>query len=278
MSKRKVIEPCIVAPKDKRFRAQPPSVEPKRRAGSARFPADFEVAISTVDRTPHFLHRTLASFYEQGGEAAHHLPVRLVVCGGSPDYIGSPWLTGRFAGRKLDTSIELPDGAQLDKIERTPPEGRCLLNFRRQLGEGYGPLLALQDDIAFTSDWVGKLDRLVEQLERHRIQMERRSSYLLALYCAYRLPAKMGDWAFYPQHLYYGNQAIYMSAYGRDRLRRYIDAELAAGRPKSDDMMVKESPGPARLDIYAAIPNLVQHIGDTSALGLHFHQSPTFQP
>lgn len=240
-------------------------------------PSDLEVAISTVDRKPQFIHATLESFYGKGGQAVHKLPVRLVVCGASGEYIGQPWLRGFHGDRRLKLDIEVAAGRELSLLEKTPPEGRCLLNFRRVLGSGNGPLLALQDDVAFTSDWYDKLGRLLHDFERKRIELERRTSYIMALYCSYRF-RDQGGWAYYPWYEFYGNQALYLSAGGRQRLRRYIDDELRDGRPKSDDMMVKDAAQPAKIDIYAAIPNLVQHIGNSSALGLHFHQSPTFQP
>lgn len=225
-----------------------------------------DIAISTAFRQPLYVHQTLESMYQD--ERAQLSPLRLVVSGTDATYLGS-WLSrGRAETYDAQTWRE--------RIRGVPPEGRCLLNFERVLGGGDEALLALEDDVVFTSDWIAKLQEALQKVDRRRGSERKREAFVLALYAARPFKQKPVD-KYNPLH-FYGNQALYFSPDARVRLRRFIAQELRAGRPQPADMLVKAGAREKLYDLLVANPNLCQHVGKASSLGLRQHKSPTFKP
>jgi hypothetical protein len=225
-----------------------------------------DIAISTTFRQPLYVHEMLESMYLS--DRASDFPLRFVVCGTDESYLGN-WLARGSA------EVCQPDQWRA-QFEDIPPQGRCTLNFQRVLGGGDGALLALEDDVAFTSDWVDKLDRALQSVDRRRGPKRRRDAFVLALYAALRF--KRQPVAEYNPMHFYGNQALYFSPDARVRLRRFITQELTAGRPQPADMFVKTGARERLYDLLVVNPNLCQHIGTASSLSLREHRSPSFKP
>jgi hypothetical protein len=238
---------------------QGPSRQPKHDLSR------LEVAVSTVDRLPQYVHVTLESLVSD--ERARRMRRRIVVCGKSALYLDS-WL-----GRG---DVEVFDAETWRELRGVPPEGKCLLNFERLL-QGAGPLLALEDDVVFTDGWVGKLDAALASLGQRRHTPKRRQpDFILALYAARRF--KLRPVAPYNPLHFYGNQALYMTAGARSKLRRFIATERLEGRLVPADIMVKRAAQAGLFDLLACNPSLCQHVGEVSSLNLRAHQSPSFRP
>lgn len=229
----------------------------------------FEVGVSTVDRNPQYVHQTLDGML-RADEEASKLPIRLAVCGRSSEYLGS-WAAHR------NVHVELMSADEWAVAASRPNEARCLLNFRRVLGNGAGALLAIEDDVVFAQGWVGKLraaiDKVEEDFDRHP---SKRRPYVLALYAAYKFKGRVV--APYKSLRFYGNQALFFAADARKAVRTHIDIELGARRPVPADMMVRKAAEQGRIALFVVLPNLCQHVGERSSLRLHFHKSPTFRP
>lgn len=226
---------------------------------------DFEVAVSTCERTPQYVHQTMESMLAD--PAAVPLRRRFVVSGRTALYLDS-WL-----GRG---DVEVYGASRWKEVEAVPPEGRCLLNFERLLGGGDGPLLALEDDVTFTEGWMGKLEAAIDRLDEPNGPKRRTDDFVLALYAARRFKTRPIT-NYNPLH-FYGNQALYMTGRARVKLRRVIATELSEGRPRPADMMVRLAAERQMFDLLACNPSLCQHVGEVSSLSLRKHQSPSFRP
>lgn len=230
--------------------------------------SEVQIAVSTVERTPLYVHETLESMLRD--PRAERMRRRLVVSGTSALYLGS-WL-----GR---ADVEVLDKDAAKALRDVPPEGRCLANFERVLDGGDGPLLAFEDDVVFTEDWTKKLDEaLARVVSKGRGGPKRRhgEAFVLALYAARKF--KLRPVASYNPLHFYGNQALYLSGPARVALRSLVKRERAAGRPRPGDMFVKMGAQEHLYDLLACNPNLCQHIGERSSLGLRQHKSPSFRP
>lgn len=228
------------------------------------------LAISTCDRSPSYLDQTLTSLFEADPLAAA-CEVRLVVSGPDPAYIDG-WLD-----RDNIRAQPVPPNRWKDVRERDGKR-RVSLNFLRVLlGDGVidrgdGPIVALQDDLAFASRWLARTQAIAAAIAEHEPE------FVLALYASYRFYATRSGYAHYPPQRFYGNQALYLTGGVRTSLTRAFVRAEAAGRLGPDDMMLKEWLLETGTPLYAAMPNLCQHIGEKSAIASQgFHQSPTFR-
>jgi hypothetical protein len=229
---------------------------------------DFDVAISTVDRQPAYIHQTVESLRRD--PMSDGFPVRFVVDGPSADYLGPLTQLGQ---------VECLDAERWKKIKDIPPEGRCLLNFQRVLGppQSGRSLLALEDDVVFTSGWVRKLELALDRVDAlDERSARRREPFVLALYAARPFRRRPVD-AYKPLH-FYGNQALFFSPSAREAVRHFILMEELDFRLRPADMMVKLAAEKQLVQLWACNPSLCQHAGDVSSLGLRSHRSRSFRP
>lgn len=216
-----------------------------------------EIAMSTCDRDPQYVHETLTSMFEMDA-GARERSVRLVVCGEDDGYLG------RWKGLpNIATRVVRPP--EIGTLTQ-PPIQRTTFNFMRVL-EGDGDLIALQDDLSFAPGWLEAAERLCRQVrERHG------DLFIVALYAAYRMKGR--PLAPYNPFRFYGNQALCFSAAARAELQERMQK---TDKIEPDDMMVKNYAIYSSCRVFMANPNLVQHIGKTSAINQRFHKSPTFK-
>jgi hypothetical protein len=220
-----------------------------------------EIAISTCDRDPQYVHGTLESMFAKDAQCADRR-VRLVVCGDSCAYL-EPWV-GRMGIR-----AEPMSRAEHKHALTKSAQYRTALNFMRVLEGGSGPLIALQDDLDFADNWLWTTEEVAEQAIRKHGELT-----VIALYANYRFKQKpLGH---YNQFRFYGNQGLYLTPLVRAQLRERMKKRERDGELGPDDMMVKDFICYSPTKLFALNPNVVQHIGETSAVQQRFHKSPTF--
>lgn len=224
-----------------------------------------QIAISTCDREPQYVHATVEAMFASD-ERVSKTPVRLVVCGPSSDYLG-PYT-------KFDNvSVDVMDERQWRFATGRTLKHRCTINFRRmlELAVAGQDLIVLQDDVDFAPNWLTRAEAIAGELRTSK-GLKR---FVLALYASYKFPYK--PFCAYNPCKFYGTQALLMPAQVHRDLLAYVARELSAGRYAPDDMMVKQWLLETLVPLRAANPNLVQHVGRKSSLGLHFHDSPSFK-
>jgi hypothetical protein len=233
-----------------------------------------QVAISTTDREPAFVHDLLKTLLK-GGQA-DDLRIRCVVCGPDDTYLDR-W------SKHVDT--ETLDKRGLRKINHLKPKRRIFFNAIRCLSgaDHADSLLICQDDVVFCSDWRSKLAKMVatapeylgKSQPRHRELGRNSSRYILSLYAAY--PFKTRPVCGYPIQKFYGTQCMYFPQEVLGEVAKAMDRAFDSGRCPPDDIWLKEWCTRQDLPILCGIPNLVQHIGRGSTIGSPFHESPTFE-
>lgn len=219
-------------------------------------PFDIEIAVSTCDRSPQYVHQTLENMVSSD-RSALHVRKRLVVSGASAAYLE------RWSMLEIETWT--PDEAA---AAPATPQHRTGQNFMRQLRGEDAPLVALQDDLAFSSRWLEKALETATAIEK------KHPRFVLALYAPYKLRGLNGSAAPYSPFRFYGNQALLMPAVTRRELLAFCE-QTSLG---PDDMMVKAFLSQDHTKLFARNPNVVQHVGETSAVEQRFHRSPTFKP
>jgi len=219
-----------------------------------------QVAISTCRRHPQYVHGTLESMYA-ADPTANELTVRLVVCDSDASYVDS------WSGMP-QVRVEPLSHREHATIASLSPHARCTYNFTRLL-EGVGDVIALQDDLQFTENWLRAVTRCIERVERRHGQR-----FVLALYASYRFKAT--PFAPYKKWHFYGNQALYFPDGVRRELSAYMYDHAEQGGP--DDMMLKDFLCASDIKLFSMNPNVVQHVGGESAIEQRFHKSPSYKP
>lgn len=219
-----------------------------------------DVAISTCDRVPQYIHDTLLSMFEADSLCSAS-PVRLVVCGPDAGYLGD-------VSRSTTVRVDVLSAADWADMKARDAKRRVAHNFMRVLAgaDARRPLIALQDDICFADGWLVKTHDIVSE-----ITAAHGDDFILALYASYRFKGK----PYYPYnaHLFYGNQALYLTPKARTGLLAFF---RAATKLVPDDMMVKDYVLHSKTKLFVANPSLVQHVGECSAIEERFHRSPSF--
>ena len=233
-----------------------------------------QVAISTTDREPAFVHDLLTTLLAHGqGEG---LRIRCVVCGPDDAYLDR-W------GDQVNT--ETLDKRGMRRLSHVRPKRRIFFNAVRCL-VGADPddsLLLCQDDVVFCADWREKLDKMVAVAPKylgktqphHRELGRSEARYILSLYAAY--PFKTRPVCGYPIQKFYGTQCMYFPQETLRDVAKAMDDAFEGGRCPPDDIWLKEWCTRQDMPILCGIPNLVQHIGKGSTIGSPFHQSPTYE-
>jgi hypothetical protein len=227
----------------------------------------------TVDRTPEYVHGTLASLFASAGAGGDGGPAEVHLVVGSADcsYLDRYRHHGRVRIHPL------PE-AEWDRVGRLSVKRRFCHNYHRCLTlplDGCRGLCVCEDDVVVRDGFAAKLRAAADEMERaHGLRR-----YLLAGYAPYDPAAdpSLGRGRYYASYYapgFYGTQCMYYPAavVGRlaDRvLRDGLDGDLAG------DMVVK-AVGLELNAIYGTVASLAQHVGRrTTGLG-NFHQSPTF--
>jgi hypothetical protein len=234
-----------------------PSPTPHQRA------AVIDVAVTTVARQADYIHQLISNLRTD-------LPLRLIV--GSPD---RDYLSSYAVNPHIDV-IEAP----LEEWERFKDcslHQRAAWNYWRALTLGaHSPnrkgLVIFEDDVVVAIDWERRVHSLIDQIEARQS-----GPYILALYAAAESglkPAGERQYVSYPPQAFFGNQAIYYPEHVRQGYAAYLKEHGVDAFSAPYDFLLSDYSQSEQIPIFAAIPCLVEHIGEISTgLAQFFHQS-----
>lgn len=232
-----------------------------------------QVAISTTDREPAFIHEMLTTMTAKG--QADDLRIRCVVCGPDAGYLD------RWHG-VVETETLGKSGMR--KLARLNPKRRIFFNAIRCLfgADRDDSVLLCQDDIVFCDGWRSKLEQMMNVAPKHLARSQKRhrslgrheDRYVLSLYASYDF--KTRPICGYPTQKFYGTQCMCFPQQVVGDVADAMNEAFDGGRCPPDDIWLKEWCMRQDMPILCGIPNLVQHIGRGSTIGSAFHESPTY--
>lgn len=234
-------------------------------------PDDLRLAISTVARTPEYVHTTLASLFASDPLVHRLAGIHLVVDGVDASYLDA---------YRHHSVIRLHPLAEAE-IASTSwcPHRRFCHNYYRCLSldlVGAKGICICEDDIVFRDGFVSKLLRTIGEME----DANGIAKYILSCYVPYCLQDEPGSakcrcYASYNASAFYGTQCVYYP--------RTVLAEVATSI-FHDGVQVYKQPGDFIVRdyaksieaLYGTIVSLTQHIGRVSTGIGYFHTAPTF--
>jgi len=227
------------------------------------------LAITTVDREPQYVHRTLASLFAADSLAHDLHSVHLVIDTCDVGYLQDYRHHERLSFHPLRQS-------ERDRMKDWTPHRRCCHNYMRCLSlpipEG-GGVCVCEDDIVFRDQFVHRLLGTVDELEEHTgandyclslftdCDLEQSASFYRGRYfCSY-------GWSFH------GTQCMYYPRRTAESVREYIREHGVDTFDDCCDLLI----GKLYADkMYASPRSLADHIG-TASTGLGGSPpSPTF--
>jgi len=237
-----------------------------------------QVALTTVDRPESYVQQTLTRLFSADPSTDELAPIRVVVDGHSAEFLGD-WATDPRI------EVELLSARMAKQQEKLDPIDRCAFTTYRALNDHPGDqfdhedsLILLQDDLEFAPGWLEKTLEVTLSIEADTGS----DHFVLALYAPH--PFEKRPYSVYTRGDFYGCQALYLTP-------RAVHAMAGAlhegnirhrGAGKTDrtpDDLLMRNHFIAHREPYllAMVPSVVQHIGEISAIGVGFHQSPTFE-
>lgn len=238
------------------------------------------VAIKTVDRKPkaNYLGATLANLERAGVFESEHLHSITLVDSGSPDF-------GAFWSSEVEGSLS---ERALARVERDLPDegGRRTLQqnaaraIRVASRKGADLVLVLEDDLDVVD---GLLETVVAWYKDHE---ESGQTYALgANYARIQYLASIGrSYWHYPVKDFYGAQALLWSRKTAVHLEEWLgeepvyeteDGEERRGR-NHDLLLHRWAEERGHEHFIAAVPSLVQHVGQDSTIGNEHFAFPSF--
>lgn len=199
------------------------------------------------------------------------VPVRVVVCGTDPGFLG-PWATDPRVEIETLSHGALEAQAGWNVYQRiTDTFMRCLWPAAER---GHG-LVLLQDDVSLARGWLRTVRRLETEAKR-RVSCKRQvddAAVVLALFASSKFRAVDKPLAVYQPRRFYGNVAIYLSPKVLAPLHAFADQR----RGEMDDIIVKRFLLAGGAHLFAINPNVAQHTGDHSTHAGGYYRSPTFR-
>jgi hypothetical protein len=216
---------------------------------------DLVLAISTVNRSPQYVHQTLASLFASD-PAVHRLSDVWLLVDGNDFHLRDYRHHGRL--RIVPLTPE----------ERTRMTGwsihrRTCHNYYRCLSvplAGQRGIIVCEDDVVFRDQFLVRLIDTLEEMRAHRLHKfalalyashdfeDEHSFYRGALYCSY-------GWVFF------GSQCMYYPAETAHEIADYILRHGVETYEDPSDLLVKRVYGDR---MYSCCRALAQHIGDVS--------------
>lgn len=223
-----------------------------------------DIAVVTIDRPENYIHQLLSGI-------RGNLSVRLIV--GACDiryleqYRESPFI-----------QIVVPPEREWTHFKECCVQQRACWNYWRALslganGKPFGDLLICEDDVIVSRGWE---ERLCDTL--NEIESVLKDEFALALYTVFNLhPTNSPVLASYPVERFFGTQAMYYPKSVRIGFSKYLHANGVDHYRRPYDLLLREYLGACRIQLFATVPCLVQHVGEISTgLGV-FHQASCFQ-
>ncbi len=218
----------------------------------------FDIAILTVDRSPAYIHTTLASLFASCRTCS--VPsVRLVVSTPSYGYLDS---YRDHAGVQLVR----PSEADWAATRESGPHYRLTHTTHRALGlplsTGSAGLCLCEDDVVFRDDFIPKLQRTINEMSGE-FGLRR---YLLAVYCPenYENEPGMHRGKHFCSHhgcQHYGNQCMFIPSAVLGDLREFIRERGVERNERPNDLLFGQYTCDGHAEMYACSPSLVRHVG-----------------
>jgi len=242
-----------------RFSNQRPDLNDQTQKAACR---QFELAIVTVARPGEYVHTLLTALRSD-------MPLRLVV--GSPDY----HYLERYRNNDCIKIIEVPT-REWRRFRNLPIRQRASWNYWRGLIHGISAasgagLVLLEDDVIPARDWECRLRATIDQIER-----DHSGQYVLALYTPSQVPLRLEEetcYAEYPASFFFGSQGMYYPEPVRRDYAAYLKKYGVDTFVAPYDVLLGEYLQATGLRLFAAVPSLVQHIGEISTGLASFHHT-----
>jgi hypothetical protein len=250
------------SPLNSAFKSPEELQEPRRSSQKSSRVIDF--AVTTVARPGEYIHQLISNVRDD-------LPLRLVV--GSPE---REYLKKYTTNSHIDFIETTP--AEWDRFRDCSVHRRATWNYWRALTFGVRSssrkgLVVLEDDVVPIDDWESRLYDLIEEIEARGS-----GAYILSLYAAAESGLKSPEdgtrYVWCPPHDFFGSQAIYYPESLREKYSKYLKQHGVEEFSIPYDLLLGDYSKKENIPIYAAIPCLVDHIGEVSTgLAGFFHKA-----
>ena len=226
-----------------------------------------DFAVTTISRPGDYIHQLISRLRTD-------LPLRLLV--GAPDcgYLE------RYRSHRFIEIIETPPQAW-EQIRDCAIHQRAAWNYWRSLtlkkshSTRHG-MLIFEDDVLPARGWENRLYEIIRQIES-----KQEAPYVLTLYAAHTAleePQPGTHFTRYPSDTFFGSQAVFYPEIVREGFAEYVKAHAVEFFRAPYDLLLGEYAVNENIPIFAAVPSLVQHIGEvsTGVAGFH-HQAGNFK-
>ena len=236
-------------------------------------PDKIRLVIMTINRSPEYIHKTLASLLLSDPLVHKLRGIHLVVGGANVEYLNQykHHKIIKIHPMSLEESKHISDWIVRKKFCHN--YHRCLTI----IAEDYSGLCIFEDDIMFQDRFVEKMMAAVNEMENeHKLD-----KYLLDLYLPYGFSPDVSFGSgklcakYYPQN-FYGTQGIYYPRSIVPEIAQLIYNEGVVDYQKPGDMLIAQYAIATNL-LYGTKRSLVQHTGfHSTGLATMFHRSPSF--
>jgi hypothetical protein len=162
----------------------------------------------------------------------------------------------------------VPVDDEWEKIKHLPVNLRGAWNYRRCLINATSDVLVLEDDVILSHGWYDYLEKAISSIPD--------KLYILSLYCLYPLKSDGDIVQSYPNPGFGGTCGVY---YPKPVHSLIIDLlhSILLREEGIWDWAIRDFAQQQNIPIYTVYPNLVQHIGRVSTIGVYTHTSPNFR-
>ena len=224
----------------------------------------------TVQRTPQYVHQTLASFFASDPLVRQLPPLRLMVGSSDAAYLDDYHHHGQVQVLPMNETL-------WRTVRGCCVHHRLVHNYYRCLSMDIGAARGLcicEDDLRFRDGFLAMLLETIDELEAEH------QRYILSAYSAYDLDRVA---AFNRGRLYcsygqpfYGTQCVYYPRTVLPELAEFFDRHGVQAYSEPADLLIGHFDQKHRM-LYATRCSLVQHIGRRSSGVGWYHVSPSFQ-
>lgn len=235
-------------------------------------PSDLRLAVMTVNRSPEYIHTTLASLLLSGPFVHCLKGLHLVVGGGEAGY-----LEHYRHNRRVE--VHIPGEQDCRRLREWTPHQRFCFNYYRCLAvvpaDCHG-IVICEDDVIFQDRFLETAINAINELEERGV-----SKYLLDMYIpdSMKPRGESGEGKYcvkYDVEGYYGTQCIFFPRTVVPEVAWMMQRFGVAEYRAPGDMIVKQYAGMTDT-LYGTRHSLVQHIGVCSTgLSSFTHCAPTF--
>lgn len=215
-----------------------------------------DIAVITVPRTPPYLAKTLRSIHNSAELDANH---SMFISIGVPRHDFT--ILGRGVS-DFSPVLWMPTTAW-DQVKALPSHLKAVANFVQALEWGSGPILLVEDDVAFKPGWLPNLEMIAAEVPRAMIS--------LYSHRAYQDDANAGFVSLrYPIMDFNGTLGLYVPAQYRRALaaaaRSHLDPDDPRKWPFDEIVKMFVNDRYPELELLVTVPSWVDHIGEVSVI------------